>query len=269
MATRHWVGPDGSQSFQVDANWSATRGGAGGASYPTGNDEAYIETGSAKITLGMDNASFTGTLYVSFDGCIGDVGAPFTSNCNRITIARVGADSYLAGETAVIELNIYDASIASVSWVSGEATSIYLGPSGVFNMTGGSSDNVYTAGISVVCGGAVSQIDVYDGNHQFSKSVVTMNVHDGFVRMTGTAGITDGAGGGFLSVYGGTYEHNSSGTIDFVDAYPNAVLTAAGASAPFVITGGNRWVGASYFENSPVSITGTGATNPGRKGFGY
>lgn len=269
MATRHWVGPDGTQSFQNNACWSATRGGAGGASYPTSNDEAYIETGSAKITQGMSNAAFTGTLYVSFDGSLGDVGMPFTSNCHRITVAKVGAETYLAAETKVTELNIYDASIASVSWMSGEATAIYLGESGLFNMPGGTSDALYSAGMGSIVAGAVAEANIYDGNHEFTTSVVSMNVYDGFVAVVGSAGITDGAAGGFLSVYGGTYNHRSSGIIDFLNAYPGAVCTASGASAPFVITGGNRWVGASYFDNSPVSITGTGATSPGRRGFGY
>jgi hypothetical protein len=45
MADRYWVG-SGSQAWNNTANWSATSGGAGGVSFPTGSDDVYFDANS-------------------------------------------------------------------------------------------------------------------------------------------------------------------------------------------------------------------------------
>lgn len=85
MANRYWVGGSGTWNAVNTANWSATSGGAGGASVPTAADTAYLDanSGAAVVTLGYSptvlrlllNNVFTGTL--AFNG-------------NKISIAGSG-----------------------------------------------------------------------------------------------------------------------------------------------------------------------------------
>jgi hypothetical protein len=46
MATRYWVGGNGTWNSSSTTNWSATSGGAGGASAPTATDDVVFDTGS-------------------------------------------------------------------------------------------------------------------------------------------------------------------------------------------------------------------------------
>lgn len=71
MALRYWVGGSGTWDSTNAANWSASSGGAGGASVPTADDNAIINSasGAGTITLGkdvpclqLDIRTYTGTL---------------------------------------------------------------------------------------------------------------------------------------------------------------------------------------------------------------
>ena len=54
MANRYWVGGSGTWNIASTTNWSATSGGASGASVPTSSDNVIVDTnsGSPTITLG-------------------------------------------------------------------------------------------------------------------------------------------------------------------------------------------------------------------------
>ena len=56
MANRYWVGGTGTWNAASTANWSATSGGASGASAPTSADIVFIDasSGSGTITLGAN-----------------------------------------------------------------------------------------------------------------------------------------------------------------------------------------------------------------------
>ncbi len=46
MATRYWVGGNGTWDASTTTNWAATSGGSGGASAPTATDDVVFDTGS-------------------------------------------------------------------------------------------------------------------------------------------------------------------------------------------------------------------------------
>jgi hypothetical protein len=56
MATRYWVGGTGTWDASATAHWSASSGGAGGASVPLSTDDVIINTGS-----GTGTVTITGT----------------------------------------------------------------------------------------------------------------------------------------------------------------------------------------------------------------
>ena len=61
MATRYWVGGSGSWNAASTTNWSATSGGAGGASAPTNADDVIFNSassgGSYTVTLTLGNST--------------------------------------------------------------------------------------------------------------------------------------------------------------------------------------------------------------------
>lgn len=74
MALRYWVGGSGTWDGASTTNWSATSGGAGGASVPTTADDVFLngDSGGGTVTLGADVVArimtmtgFTGTLAFS------------------------------------------------------------------------------------------------------------------------------------------------------------------------------------------------------------
>lgn len=269
----YWIGGTGSQSFQSASNWSTSPGGAAGAIIPSDADgvtEAYITSGTSNINSGLDNSSaYTGALYVAFDGTIGSAGSPLKTDCHTLQVSRVGGDSYFGSDVFVTAFNVFDTGTASVSWTTGTATTIVAGASGRLNISG-TAGTVTAAGLGVSITGTVTTFTCLAGNHTSSATLKNVYVIGGTLRMTGTAGIENTTDSGVLYVYpDARYIHNSSGEIDFIEVYTNGTATAAGSTAPFVIKGGNRWVNCVYFDGSPVSITGSGATSPGRKGFGY
>ena len=59
MADRYWVGGTGTWSSTNTANWSASSGGASGASVPTAADDVFFDansnTGTTAFTVTMAN----------------------------------------------------------------------------------------------------------------------------------------------------------------------------------------------------------------------
>src|SRR5882762_3187909 len=76
MASRFWVGGNGTWDASTTTNWSASSGGAGGQSVPTSADSVTLDGNSgaaavitvnsninaASVTLGVTGGNFTGTL---------------------------------------------------------------------------------------------------------------------------------------------------------------------------------------------------------------
>lgn len=98
MANRYWIGT-GNWDTTNTANWSASSGGAGGASVPRSADAVFFDAGSAggscTITAvancaGLDCTGFTGTLAGSSQiNCFGD----FTL-VTGMTYTRTGVTSF-------------------------------------------------------------------------------------------------------------------------------------------------------------------------------
>lgn len=91
MADRFWVG--GSNSWNTTANWSATSGGAGGASIPTSADNVFFNASSS-----------AGSYTVTFSG-----GTP---TCANITIGAPATGTLTLSGFGSIPINIYG------SWTS-------------------------------------------------------------------------------------------------------------------------------------------------------
>ena len=84
MAARFWVGGTGTWDASNTANWSATTGGAGGASVPTSADAVTIDAASGSGTITV-NTNFTiqnltcGAMTMTLDFATNNVSPTFTT----------------------------------------------------------------------------------------------------------------------------------------------------------------------------------------------
>lgn len=105
MANRYWVGGSGTWDGSNTANWSATSGGAGGASVPTTADAVFVNasSGGGTITLGANVSalSFTGT------GATGNMdwnGFKISLAGNATTVWNVGSMTTTGASERKVEL---------------------------------------------------------------------------------------------------------------------------------------------------------------------
>jgi hypothetical protein len=100
MANRYWVGGSGTWDTTSTANWSATSGGASGASAPNAADPVLIDanSGSGTITLG-DNVTI---FRITFSGYTGS----FQPSTFAVNVAGDGATSLWSGGSTATFLAI-------------------------------------------------------------------------------------------------------------------------------------------------------------------
>jgi len=107
MANRYWVGGTGTWDTTTTANWSATSGGAGGASTPTYADSVFFNSASnaSAYTVTMNNG-FTGTGTIS--GTVLTITAVTTGALavgNSISSSNLpGTTTYISGGTYITSL---------------------------------------------------------------------------------------------------------------------------------------------------------------------
>jgi hypothetical protein len=104
MANRFWVGGTGTWDAANTTNWSATSGGAGGASVPTAVDYATFNanSGGGTVTLGFD-APTQGLDIRAFTGTLDFSNYKITCAGNSLIILRQDAATTVTG-TKQIEL---------------------------------------------------------------------------------------------------------------------------------------------------------------------
>ena len=73
MANRYWVGGNGTWDTTTTTNWSATSGGAGGASVPTSGDDVFFDLNSnaGNPTFGVTISSSVSVLSLTISGLAG------------------------------------------------------------------------------------------------------------------------------------------------------------------------------------------------------
>ena len=140
MATRYWVGGAGTWDASTTTNWSASTGGAGGASAPTSADDVVIDTSSG-------TGAITCSAAVCKDLTVTATQAISLLNNYNDTLGIYGSVSIVSGGSFTIPANASFGSMAAITFFSTNTTkSIVTGgktfPSCRFN---GSSD-IYNLG---------------------------------------------------------------------------------------------------------------------------
>lgn len=269
MATRWLATLTGTVTWGSAASWSATDGGATGASVPVSADSVRINRGNATIP-GQDlSAVVLADMIVSAPVTFGTSGVPFLIGfanpaAKAAVLSFIGdyGDTYFgpvcAGTNCVVQF-----SGGGNVWLSGAtAQGEHIFSSGRVQI-GATYTNSTAGNFPVtVLGGKVFfdagtsnavNIDVQDGAAYSARPVGTATV-SGRLTTTGTATVTAS------TVFpNGTHIHQSSGVVTMITVKANGKASDAGATAPFTVTNATGYGNAVIFTTGNPLIT---YTNP-------
>ena len=109
MATRYWVGGSGTWDAVSTTNWSASSGGAGGASAPTYADNVVFDSLSNAtayaVTFGRGftgTGSISGTTLTVTAAAANTLAIGATLNRNSTSIAQPTDATYIRGGTYIV-----------------------------------------------------------------------------------------------------------------------------------------------------------------------
>ena len=275
---RYWTGGTGTWDTTSTANWSATNGGAAGASAPGPGDYAYFPSGTtgtvtlgANVTVSKWEVLGTPTFTFNFNGykvITNWLGECFKTATGMTVNGTARVDMAYAGAWSVGPDSIRHG-ISNGTVLEANTISIYV-----------------TAGSATT--GVPARLKTFDGTGftgsleaQFARTVFgNWIMHSGMTDPGGTAGTTFGATSGVQEIYCGGATFNCAvvfsgvgGTFRFMDAFTNnssrnitltsgildannynvtiGTFTASGTLARTLTMGSGTWtitgVGASAF----------------------
>lgn len=258
MANRYFLGVNG--NWSDTANWSTTRGGAGGSAEPSGSDDVFIFDGNVDITTNIGGETAQSIkIGGDFKGNIGAVGTALTISTTScvITVETVGKQYInLAAATTVAQVNVNSTGPGTVNLAGGTFTDVYCGASGTVNVAGGCVvTNLYSAGIKILSeysGTAFTILKVLGGiGHEIRRAVTTLTLGGALTTYNAIALATANI------LRGGSLNHTSNGTITTIEVQPGG--SAIGGFLPFTVTNSTKYEGGSLFANTN-QVTYTNAT---------
>ena len=244
MAARYWVGGTGTWDSSTTTHWSASSGGAGGASVPGTGD-----------TVTINSSSGTGTITLSVSPTIQ-------------TLSLVGYAGTLAWGTNTISLN---------------STGIVFQPDSTYTQTGTPSINIITGGstaISVKPNGIPAvpyNLTITGGSYAFTfdssvnSSYLNNLVFSSFTGSVASSGYTYIAGNltipAGISIFPGNFQFvpvaNGSFTVDTNNvALTNVIFNSSGYTATWTflsnytgVSGSTSFNAGSYnFNGKTISV---------------
>jgi hypothetical protein len=231
MANRYWVGGSGTWNTTSTANWSASSGGAAGASAPTSADAVFIDasSGNGTVTLG-ENVSVLSLTLTGFTGTLNWV----TYKISLLgTAAQVftGATTYTVAGTPLIDL----AANATTSTRTVVSASIVEANSISFKVSAGSD--------TVAISNRLKDIDFTGFSGTLTNGSRTLF---GSLTLSSTMTLTAGANAtNFRGTTGGFTVTSSGKTMDFplnfdsgAGTYTLADNLSVGATRAFTLTSG-------------------------------
>lgn len=211
MANRYWVGGSGTWDAVNTANWSATSGGAGGASVPTSADIAFLDaaSGTVTVTLGanvtvlrLTCTGFTGTLDFSTYkiSIVGNAATVFGASNAMLALGTKRVELTYAGSTGTRSIstgiktkensiNFYvtagSDTVASLSYTD---TLDFTGFSGTFNNGARTvfGDLVFSSGMTLQSGTGTLTLGSTTGTQAITTSGLTLDFPITFNGVGGT-----------------------------------------------------------------------------------
>lgn len=235
MANRFWVG--GTGNWSDTARWSATSGGASGASVPTSADDVFFDANSA-------GANYTVTVNST------------TRNCRNLTATAPASGNLTMSNSGSITLNV----AGSLSLYAGMTWSQISGAA--LNFTATTSQTVDTAGVSIgsniTFNGSGGQWTLLSNLTQPNNQSLTLTagslIFNGFT-VTTSFFASSGSGTRTLNISGSTFVVNNAN--QSLAAWNTGTTT----NLTFTVSGSTVTVNAN--NNVSSSMTSPLTFNPG------
>jgi hypothetical protein len=232
VASRFWVGGTGTWDGATTTNWSATSGGAGGASAPTSADDVFF-----------DGNSGTGTATAT------SAAAAKSVTCTGYTGTLTGGSITVSGNITLASTMTAGASLAFAMVATGTITSAGKTIAGGFNISG--SGITCTQADAINCGSGtltLTQGTWNTGNFSVTAGVFSSN-------NSNTRTLTLGSSSIALTASGVSWNTAANGMTVTANT---ATVTLSGAGAFFTTSGISTWNGLSVV----FSGSGTATMNP-------
>lgn len=241
---RYWVASTAS-NWNNTANWSATSGGAGGASVPVAGVVAIFDSGgTGNCTL--DIAPTIGSISIS--GYSGSIDL----NGNNLTISGSTASTFSSGTisnsgaAASVVLSTTGAATFSGTIVSPNVT----GTAGSITFSGGSTfgGTVTLSAANILLNGTTSSVNTFNGTTTLTKTGIGNDLGTGGNRFNGTTSLINAATSGtfesannYFDIFNGdlTLTCSNSGGIPIADGSAgnqfngNIVVNSSGGDINF------------------------------------
>lgn len=267
MADRYWILGTGTWSSTNTTNWSASSGGAGGASVPTASDNVFFDANSnvgvTAFTVTMANtprvcndftaAGLDGAMTLAGSAIGLTVSGNFTLQATNFTRTYTGTTTFNATTGKTVTTNGVSLGAVTFDGVSGSwALGTALTGNGAITLTNGTLDlngNTLTAGVRFVTATGTKNL-TFNGGTIFCSGASTIAFNNAApTNFTTTAG----TGTGTISMTAATAKTFVGGGSTF-----NCTLNQGGAGT-LTITGSNTF---SNITNTvqPASILFTAGT---------
>lgn len=211
MADRYWVGGTANWDGTAGTKWSATSGGAGGASVPTSADNVFFDanSGAGTVTIATVNANCNNLNFTGFTGTI-------FSSSNTPEIYIYGNLVVAAGMTWSASSNLVFAATTSGKTITtngksvGNSALIFTGSGGGWTLQDALTTNttiqvnggtLATNNYSVSCG----SFFIFSGTLTLGSSTVTSSGSFSVYGGTITAGTSNIIAGQFGAISGGPH----------------------------------------------------------------
>ena len=271
MANRYWVGGTGTWNTSSTTNWSASSGGASGASVPTASDSVFFDQSSTDtvtltgaltcldFTVSAGTVTFSSTGTLSISGALSLVAATVWSATGTITFAATSGTNTITTNGVSISAPITFNGVGG-TWQLQDALTI--GSTRQIALTSGTLDlNNYT-----MTSGSFSSNFSTARNLAMGTGKIVITGNSGNVIATSTAtNLTVTGSKRFELSYGG-----SAGTRTILGATTATAIEGTNILDYFIIDGldtvtftGARAYGTIDFSSGATTFTGTwqNATN--------
>lgn len=265
MASRFWVAAGGTWDGSTTANWSATSGGAGGASVPTAADDVFFDAGSGTGTVSTSGTTLDVCRSLNFSGYTG----AFTfAASTTIIVGDSGAPAGAIALKLVAGMGTVTAGAGSlISFVSTNATTQTITTGGKtipgYTIAGAGSnyqlsDGNVTAGTVTLTSGGLNtngqtcSWGIFSSNNTNTRSLtlgasaITVSGTGSAWNMAQTGGLTFSCGTSTITLSGAGVTLNVAGTSGSALTFYAVSMTGSGSS---------QVVGANTFTN--LTRTGT------------
>lgn len=264
MANRYWVGGTGSWDATT-THWSATSGGASGASVPTLSDDVIFDTLSNAtlytVTLTTAPVCRSVTIGAPATGAVTVAGSAAWSIYGSLTIAATGVTRTFtsaitfAATTTGFTITTNGVALASAIVLNGAGGGWTLGSAltttGAFTLTQGAFDtanfNLTTSGNFVSTGALTRSLTLGSSSitcllyNALSATNLTVNAGTSTITVTAAAGQFSGGGLTYYNVYKANNGFAINDSNNTFNALTNNTVTASGTF--FCQFAGNQTIG--------------------------